>query len=176
MTYPSYESEASYFQFPHGSTTRLTHPLQSQHGVPQTLLVMFDKHLLGLPLLGDSLCHSPRVPPKFTISGRRQNEHVTRKKPSTHFERGSDDNPEQELASFNASSVKYCSADSAIFQSKPSQMPLIRLEPLPVATRATTGISIYQPLEAQQSESHNQARPHCSRVLFETSPSNIILG
>ena len=41
------------------------------------MMVMADKHLLGLPLLGGSVWYSPRIPPRLTISSGRGGEHAS---------------------------------------------------------------------------------------------------
>ena len=49
------------------------------------MMVMADKHFLGLPLLEGSVWYSPRIPPRFTISSGRGGEHASGSESGRHF-------------------------------------------------------------------------------------------
>ena len=114
------------------------------------MMVMADKHLLGLPLLGGSVWYSPRIPPRFTIGAKPSGDH-----PAAGSE------PSQQSTSNEPSSTKHGFADIATLFAQPSPSPLSVANslslpspsPLSIANSlslpcsSTTALTIFTPLE-----------------------------
>ena len=93
------------------------------------MMVMADKHFLGLPLLEGSVWYSPRIPPRFTISSGRGGEHASGSKSGRHF------------ATFGPSPLARDFPGSTI----PYRWP-IHAQPQGAST--TTALTLHQTLEA----------------------------
>ena len=111
------------------------------------LLIMADKHLLGLPIFGGSLWHSPRIRPHFTIKGGHGGGHTPTSKSGRHSAGNGSGTTHDGTASFGSSPVESDSKDFATPYAQPSQAPLSTSNSLPVWASGTAALSVYQPLE-----------------------------
>lgn len=112
------------------------------------LLIMADKHLLGLPLFEGSLWRSPRIPPRFNIKGGHGGEYDSRSNFGRHSS-GSDERPVhgEEAAPFGPSRLKRAFAECSTLHRKPSHVPAFLSDSSPSWASGTTALSLYQPLE-----------------------------
>lgn len=112
------------------------------------LLVVMDKHLLGLPLFEGSFWHSPRIPPQFTIKGRHGVKHTS----SSNFSQRSTGNGSggpvpEDVAPFGPSLIERGSAEFTTPCHQPSNLLHHCHDSLPVLASDSTVLSIHQPLE-----------------------------
>ena len=106
------------------------------------LLIMTDKHLLGLPVLEGSLWHSPRIPPRLTSRARRGYEHASPSNFGRHSACSCDDS-----VNCSAGQHERGSGSFVISNAHPSQEPIAIPRSSPVLASGTTALSLYQPLE-----------------------------
>ncbi|KAL9136824.1 MAG: hypothetical protein Q9175_001969 [Cornicularia normoerica] len=109
------------------------------------LLIMADKHLLGLPPFEGSLWRSPRIPPRFTLKGGHGGEHAPRSK-SVHHSAKASGPVHEEAAPLGPSPVERGFTNFATPCPQPSQAPPFPSNSLPMWS-GTTALSVYQPLE-----------------------------
>ena len=127
------------------------------------LLVMMDKHLLGLPVFGGSFWHSSRIPPRITLKDRHCGEHSSHSDGSRGSGAGGGQGHE-EAAAFNSSPLVHASEDvTTPKNAQPSQASSFVAESLPVQACGTTALSLNQPLEVHDpfSSSSPWLEPGC---------------
>lgn len=111
------------------------------------LLVMADKHLLGLPMLEGSFWHSPRIPPRFTLKARHGGENVSHLNASGQSADSGGDLVYEEAAPFEPSPLQSGFTESSTPCAQATQAASLVPESLSLQASGTTALSIYQPLE-----------------------------
>lgn len=108
------------------------------------LLIVADKHLLGLPVLQGSLWRSPRIPPRFTINGHHGGDRGSKPNSGGNGGRGSGSN---ETPPHDASQVERGFAAFTQPFHQPSQASQSLPEFAQTLTIGSTAVIVYQPLE-----------------------------
>ena len=108
------------------------------------LLIMVDKHLLGLPVFQGSYWRSPRIPPRLTIKGRHGGNKGSK---TSAGDNGGSGSVSDEATPLNTSHLERGFAASTKPYTKPFHASQSLPESLPTRASGSTALTVYQPLE-----------------------------